>query len=195
MMLPILTVTPDFLSVGPTADTASLNVSNTGSGTMNWIAISDIFWIKVTSGASGTNNGIIHISYNHNNSVSRVGTITITADGVAGSPKIVEIRQGEAITYVVNLNLGIPGAYRFEQNYPNPFNPITKIRYGLPQESNVVINVYNVLGEEVAKLVNNFQYAGFYEVNFDASNLTSGIYIYRISAGSFIQLRKMLLIK
>ncbi|MCX6173831.1 MAG: T9SS type A sorting domain-containing protein [Ignavibacteriales bacterium] len=195
MMLPILTVTPDFLSIGPIAGTASINVSNTGGGTMNWIAISDIFWIKITSGANGTNNGIIDISYNQNNSVSRAGTITITAEGITGSPKSVEIRQGAAVTYVENLNLGIPDAYRLEQNYPNPFNPTTKIRYGLPQVSNVVITVYNILGEEITKLVNDFQYAGFYEVNFSASNLTSGIYIYRISAGNFMQLRKMLLIK
>lgn len=195
MMLPILTVTPDFLSVGPIAGTASLNVSNTGGGTMNWIAVSDIFWIKITSVTSGTNNGIIDISYNYNDSVSRVGTITITAESITGSPKSVEIRQGAAVTYVENLNLGIPDAYRLEQNYPNPFNASTTIRYGLPKESNVVITVYNILGEEITKLVNDFQYAGFYEVNFDSSNLTSGIYIYRISAGSFMQLRKMLLIK
>ncbi|TSA26110.1 MAG: T9SS C-terminal target domain-containing protein [Ignavibacteriales bacterium] len=195
MMLPILTVTPDFLSVGSIAGTASINVSNTGGGTMNWIAITEIFWIKITSGDNGTNNGIIDISYNQNNSVSRAGTITITAEGITGSPKSVEIRQGAAVTYVKNLNFGIPDAYRLEQNYPNPFNPTTKIRYGLPKESNVVITVYNILGEEITKLVNDFQYAGFYEVNFGASNFTSGIYIYRISAGSFMQLRKMLLIK
>ena len=195
MMLPILTVTPDFLSVGPVAGTASIDVSNTGGGVMNWGAVSDIFWIKITSGASGTNNGIINISYNHNNSVPRVGTVTITAEGVTGSPKSIEIRQGAAITYVESLNLGIPDDYRIEQNYPNPFNPTTRIRYGLPKDGNVVITVYNVLGEEVAKLMNDFQSAGYYEINFDASNLTSGIYIYRISAGSFTQTRKMLLIK
>lgn len=195
MMLPILNVTPDFVSVGPIAGTASIHVSNSGGGTMNWSSTSDIFWIKITSGSSGTNNGIINISYNHNNSAPRVGTVTITAAGVSGSPKSIEIRQGEPVTYVEYLNLGIPDTYRLEQNYPNPFNPTTKIRYGLPKESNVVVTVYNILGEEAARIVNEVQGAGLYEVNFDANKLTSGIYIYRISAGSFTQIRKMILIK
>lgn len=195
MLLPILKVTPDFFHVGPIAGNGSINVSNAGGGKMNWIAIPDKVWIKITSAASGTNNGNINFSYDQNNNASRVGTITITAEGITGSPKSVEIRQDAAITYVENLSLGIPDEYKLEQNYPNPFNPTTKIRYRLPMESNVIITVYNILGTEITKLVNDFQYAGFYEVNFDASNLSSGIYIYRISAGCFMQLRKMLLIK
>ena len=195
MMLPVLTVTPNFVTVGPSSGTASFNVTNTGGGTMDWTAVSDIFWIKIKTGASGTNGGTINVTYDHNNSALRVGTITITATGVNGSPKIVEMRQDEPVTFVENLNLGIPDDFRLEQNYPNPFNPSTKIRYGLPKESNVVLTVYNILGEEVAKLVNDVQSAGYYEANFAATNLSSGIYVYRISAGSFTQIRKMLLIK
>ena len=195
MMLPVLTVTPDFVTVGPVAGTASFNVTNTGGGTMDWTAVSDIFWIKIKTGASGTNGGTINVTYDHNNSASRIGTITIIAAGVSGSPKTVEIRQDEPVTFVENLNLGIPDDFRLEQNYPNPFNPSTKIRYGLPKESNVVLTVYNILGEEVAKLVNDVQSAGYYEANFAATNLSSGIYVYRIFAGNFSQIRKMLLIK
>ena len=195
MMLPVLTVTPDFITVGPGSGTASFNVTNTGGGTMDWTAVSDIFWIKIKTGASGTNGGTINVTYDHNNSASRIGTITIIAAGVSGSPKIVEIRQDEPVTFVENLNLGIPDDFRLEQNYPNPFNPSTKIRYGLPKESNVVLTVYNILGEEVAKLVNDVQSAGYYEASFAATNLSSGIYVYRISAGNFSQIRKMLLIK
>ncbi len=195
MMQPILTVTPDFLHVSPIAGIASINVYNSGGGTMNWIAISDKFWIKITGLASGINDGIINFSYDQNNNVSRVGTIIITAEGITDSPKSVEVKQDAAITHVKNLSLGIPDEYKLEQNYPNPFNPTTEIRYRLPRESYVIITVYNIIGAEITKLVNNFQYAGFYEVNFDASNLASGIYIYRISAGCFMQLRKMLLIK
>jgi len=195
VLLPILKVTPDFLHVGPIAGTGSINVSNAGGGTMKWIAIPNKAWIKITSAASGTNNGNINFSYDQNNNVSRVGIITITAEGITGSPKSVEIRQDAYITHVENLNLGIPDAYLLEQNYPNPFNPTTKIRYKLPKENNVVITVFNILGVEITKLVNDFQHAGFYEVNFDANNLASGIYFYRISAGGFIQVKKMFLIK
>ncbi len=90
--------------------------------------------------------------------------------------------------------------YKFElkQNYPNPFNPTTTINYSIPTgkiNSNVQLKIYDVLGEEVATLVNEKQTAGNYNINFDASNLTSGIYFYKLSVGSFVQTRKMILIK
>ncbi len=195
MLLPVLTVTPDFISVGSVAGSALFSVSNSGGGTMDWTAVSNVFWIKIKSGASGTNNGTINVSYDNNNSATRIGTITITSARVKGSPKTVEIKQGEPITFVENLNLGIPDDFRLEQNYPNPFNPSTKIRYGLPKESNVVLTIYNILGEEIARLVDDVHSAGYYEATFDATNLSSGVYIYRISAGNFTQIRKMLLIR
>jgi hypothetical protein len=191
----VLTVTPDVITVGPSAGTYTINVSNTGGGTLNWSAVSDIFWIKITNGSSGTDNGMISISYNHNNSIARVGTITITAPGVAGSPKKIEVRQSESVTGVENIGAGIPTAFRLEQNYPNPFNPTTKIRFGLPKESNVVVTVYNIMGEEIAKLVDGQYSAGYYEVDFDASRLSSGLYLYMISAGDFRQVKKMMLTK
>ncbi len=195
MMLPILTVTPDFVAVDHAAGTGSFTVTNSGGGTMAWAAVSDIFWIKIKSGAAGSNNGTINFSYDHNNSASRIGTITITAAGISGSPKVVEVRQNELATYVETLNMGIPNEFKLDQNYPNPFNPSTKIRYGLPKESNVVLTVHNILGEEVARLVDGYQNAGYYEANFAATNLSSGIYVYRISAGNYIQIKKMLLMK
>jgi hypothetical protein len=89
----------------------------------------------------------------------------------------------------------IPKQFELHQNYPNPFNPTTVIRYGIPKESNVKLVVYNILGEVVKTLVENKQKAGSYEVNFNASNLATGIYIYRIQAGSFVDVKKMILIK
>jgi len=89
-----------------------------------------------------------------------------------------------------------PGTFRLNQNYPNPFNPSTIISYQLPNNTNVRLDVYDVMGRRVATLVNGIQPAGEYNINFDASNLASGVYIYRITMGNGQHLsRKMLLVK
>jgi hypothetical protein len=81
------------------------------------------------------------------------------------------------------------------QNYPNPFNPSTTIRYQLPQDGMVTLKVYDILGSEVATLVNEQKAAGRFEVNFDASRLASGVYIYKITSGGYVSSKKMLLVK
>jgi photosystem II stability/assembly factor-like uncharacterized protein len=93
-----------------------------------------------------------------------------------------------------------PKNYLLSQNYPNPFNPVTKIKYSIPQNvkretGNVNLKIYDVLGREVATLVNEEKPAGEYEVEFDGSSLTSGIYFYQIKAGEFLQTKKMVLLK
>ncbi|MBU0528463.1 T9SS type A sorting domain-containing protein [bacterium] len=85
--------------------------------------------------------------------------------------------------------------FNLEQNYPNPFNPSTKIKYTLAERSNVTLKVYDVLGNKVAELVNTDQAAGSYNVNFDASNLASGLYIYTLNTGNFTSSKKMMLLK
>jgi hypothetical protein len=90
----------------------------------------------------------------------------------------------------------IADVYMLEQNYPNPFNPSTQIRFNLTDPGFVNLKVYNLLGEEVVKLINNeFYNSGSYEAAFDATNLPSGIYLYRISVNNFSASRKMILIK
>jgi photosystem II stability/assembly factor-like uncharacterized protein len=89
-----------------------------------------------------------------------------------------------------------PDKYNLYQNYPNPFNPLTKINYDLPRSSYINLTVYDILGREVISLVQNeFQKEGRYSVEFNASNLASGVYFYRIEAGDFVESRKMLLVK
>jgi len=88
-----------------------------------------------------------------------------------------------------------PNKFALEQNYPNPFNPTTTIEYSIPESGNVKLEVYNSLGEEVATLVNKFEEAGNYELTFNASKLSSGIYYYRIECENFVQVRKMVLIR
>ena len=94
-----------------------------------------------------------------------------------------------------NQNIKIPNEFVLQQNYPNPFNPTTVINFALPVTQNVEVSVYNMLGEKVAELVNRNMNAGYHSVTFDATFLTSGIYIYRISAGNFSSVKKMLLLK
>lgn len=88
-----------------------------------------------------------------------------------------------------------PIAFSLSQNYPNPFNPTTKISYQLPIGNKVLIKVYDVLGSEVATIVNEYQDAGYKELDFDASTLSSGVYIYKISAGDFVSSKKMIVAK
>ncbi len=88
-----------------------------------------------------------------------------------------------------------PGAFRLEQNYPNPFNPVTTIRYSIGQNGPVRLVVYDILGRQVAVLVNGQKAPGRYEVTFNAAGLASGMYLYRLTAGSFVQTRTMLLIR
>jgi hypothetical protein len=96
---------------------------------------------------------------------------------------------------VVEVNIGSPASYALDQNYPNPFNPSTTISYALPAGSNVKLVIYNSLGQEVRTLVNEFEAAGIHKVNFSALNMTSGMYFYKIEAGSFTQVKKMILLK
>lgn len=101
----------------------------------------------------------------------------------------------EQITAVSQKTTSVPTQFALNQNYPNPFNPATTIEYSIPQNSFVSLKVYNVLGQEVASLVNQEQKASNYTVNFDASRLSSGIYFYKIQAGNFTLTKKMLLLK
>jgi len=116
---------------------------------------------------------------------------------------------------VVSVDLGLPKSLLLEQNFPNPFNPSTKIRYTIPDvilssskddeggitfrnsqsDSKVTLKVYDILGNEVATLVNEYKQPGLYEVEFDASKLTSGMYVYKLSVGNYSSVRKMLLMK
>ncbi|MBK8662803.1 MAG: T9SS type A sorting domain-containing protein [Ignavibacteriales bacterium] len=85
--------------------------------------------------------------------------------------------------------------YQLSQNFPNPFNPSTTIRYSIPEAGVVTVKVFNILGKEVATLVNGYHQAGSFNVSFDASNLSSGVYLYQIEAGSFKATKKLTLIK
>jgi hypothetical protein len=125
--------------------------------------------------------------------VAMSGTVDYTVTNPSGLSKL-----KITMTYVpsaVKESEGLPERYVLEQNYPNPFNPSTTIRYSLPMRSHVKLTVYSTLGQAVAELVNREVEIGYHEVTFNASQLSSGIYFYRIRAGEFIQTRKLVLIR
>ncbi len=91
---------------------------------------------------------------------------------------------------IVEVEFDVPKDFVLHQNYPNPFNPSTTIKYAVPKTSLVNIKVYDLTGQEVASLVNEVKEAGTYEIKFDARNLASGIYLYRMIADNFTSVRK-----
>ena len=96
---------------------------------------------------------------------------------------------------IVKNSNQVPNSYKLDQNYPNPFNPTTKISFALPKSGNVELKVYNILGKEVAVLVNEYQTAGSYTLDFNASSIASGVYFYTLKSGSFVDSKKMVVLK
>ena len=89
----------------------------------------------------------------------------------------------------------VPDQYELSQNYPNPFNPSTTIQFSLPRQTQLRINLYNMIGEQVATIADGMYESGYHKVTFNASNLPSGTYIYRLESNEFVQVKKMMLIK
>lgn len=102
---------------------------------------------------------------------------------------------GNTDQIITDTEVELPFSYSLDQNYPNPFNPATQIRYSIAKAGIVTLKVYDILGRQVADLVNRYQEAGRYTVDFNASRLASGVYVYRIESSSFISVKKMMLIK
>ena len=100
-----------------------------------------------------------------------------------------------AVSSTITQITEIVTGYEISQNYPNPFNPSTKIRFSIPSSEFVTLKIFNELGKEVESLVSSKLSAGTYEADWNAANLNSGVYYYRLQAGSFLQTRKMLLVK
>ena len=145
-------------------------------------------WVKVgfVEGSGNSNSPKIYSFTDKNISSKKVyyRLVQIDNDGTTETTDAIEV------DYRGNL-----AGYELAQNYPNPFNPTTVIKYSIPETANVEIKVYDMLGGEVANLVNDVKEAGSHVVNFNAANLTSGIYIYSIRAGEFVQTMKMTLLR
>jgi len=138
-----------------------------------------------------------------NNTNEGLSHLKISSLAVSGSCLLAGTYDGgvwrrplwEMVTSVENPSTTLPTQFTLYQNYPNPFNPSTKIKYSVPQSSNVLLKIFDVVGKEVATLINEEKPAGNYEVEFNASNLSSGIYFYRLRSGKFVETKKMILQK
>jgi photosystem II stability/assembly factor-like uncharacterized protein len=147
----------------------------------------------------GTNWTVFN-TYNSGLPYNQVNSIVIDGRGnkwIGTGGGLAVYNQGGIITSVQGKHIisPIPSQFELEQNYPNPFNPTTAIRYSTSKLSFVSIKVYDVLGKVITTLVNEEKPAGNYEVEFNASNLSSGVYFYRLQAGSYVEIKKMMLMK
>ena len=146
-----------------------------------------------------TNNGGNWTNVTSNlSSNSYVAFSSVLSDAdlyVGGGPGVWKRPISEIIVSVSTPSSEIPSAYTLAQNYPNPFNPNSIIRYELPMQSHVSLKVFDMLGREVATLVNDVKQPGEYAVTFDGSDLVSGVYFYRLDAGNFTSVKKLLLLK
>ena len=149
------------------------------AGLQNWEKIG---FVK----GSGNSNSLKEYSFVDNNSLS--GKVDY---------RLKQIDNDGEFKYsnIVEVSLSAPTKFSLEQNYPNPFNPGTTIKYSIAKDSFVTMKLYNIVGEEVATLVNEEKPAGYYQIKFDASNLASGVYFYTLSTGNFRETKKLVLLK
>jgi Secretion system C-terminal sorting domain len=161
-----------------------------------------LFTIPIISQSSKVNWSSFSGGFGKSNSANTIITssIGIPIDGPSsnGASRIIAgflSDYGTINTDVKDKQKIIPTIYKLSQNYPNPFNPSTTIEYSIPKTSFVSLKIYDILGTEVATLVNEEKPAGNYQVSFDASSLSSGVYFYRLPAGSFVETKKMILLK
>ena len=197
------------LKMRPYGDSQLQKSSNSGN---SWVTVDsssqrywdmffvnkDIGWI---TGYSGLIMRTINGGQNWNQQVTNVSGIirkiflTDANNGWALSGSTILHTTNGGIMNVKLISTKTPNEFHLLQNYPNPFNPTTTIRYDIKTKDNVELKVFDLLGREIATLVNENQTPGTYEVVFDATSLPSGVYFYQLKAGNFVETRKMVLIK
>jgi len=155
--------------------------------------------LSIPSFSLTSNTVFISSTYSPVQSASiKVGqSVTVWADqSPSGNLQAVQVQQISAVVTDLEGNKdNLPVSYELKQNYPNPFNPTTEIAFTLANQENVSLVVYNIIGQEVATLISSPMSAGSHAVKFNAANLSSGIYLYRLKAGNFVSIKKMILLK
>jgi hypothetical protein len=177
---------------------------------MRWIEGTNTCYINATDANNGgvlksTDGGLTWTQMStsglgiYNFDTKRIGSnvygyANSSAGGIFGGTQVLKV--SDALVGINQISELVPNEYSLSQNYPNPFNPAAKINYKLPITNYVSLKVYDVLGNEVFVLVNEKQNAGSYEVDFDGSNFSSGIYFYKLAVdGNNIDTKRMILLK
>jgi photosystem II stability/assembly factor-like uncharacterized protein len=195
-------------------------ILKTSDGGFNWnllwadgnIFLSDLAFVDnnlewVVGGRFGSGDGVIlHTTNDGNDWNEQESGVTRYLTSVFFTNELTGWAVGENGTILHTTNGGvssveeeeiddIPTDYNLTQNYPNPFNPSTKIRYSVPQQSQVIIKVFDLLGNEIETLINEEKPAGIYEITWYADGLTSGVYFYQLRVGKFVETKKMILLR
>lgn len=162
-----------------------------------WTATYDASWNMTLEFGENFMNGSYVPSWRSTHSYNASGNVTLSQTEFYSAKEGWDLHSQSVFYYSPSSvsDFSEPGNFSLMQNYPNPFNPSTQINYSLSSGSFVKLSVFDILGNEVAELVNSYQNAGPYSVNFDASNLSSGIYFYKLQSGNISITKQMLLIK
>jgi photosystem II stability/assembly factor-like uncharacterized protein len=202
----------DGLAGGSNGSPGMLKTTNSG---LNWTTVTSPFPSSPISGICGKQSQYFSCSFwsstiQYSSNFGANWTLSYTSPGgnfyhitkARYGNTIWAIRSNGGISYYGPIITGIkpvvstvPTSYALEQNYPNPFNPVTKINFEIAKQGLVSLKVYNVVGREVITLVNEVKSPGIYSIDFDASELSSGVYFYKISAENYIETKKMMLVK
>lgn len=163
------------------------------------VDVSDLSHYLISRTFDGSETSFQSETSSHNDTVSTGGEYTYSVKAVDetsfSSDPSSELVVGVEVNVSNEQNSNTPTAYKLEQNYPNPFNPSTTISYDVPEQTHVTLTIYNVMGQQVAELVNSAKRAGSHEVVWNAHHHVSGVYFYKITAGEFTAVRKLTLLK
>jgi hypothetical protein len=206
-----------FYRVSKDEESYYLSVSDSVGEVNSWQVVyrnDDLFFVTIDDSVSGTvyltDEQTIYYSTDYAQTFSSYKTLNNTLVGIYKKPNtdtlytatsysIYEVTSS-SVTEIKNVvsvddEITYPGEYLLSQNYPNPFNPTTKIKYQIPNSGFVTLKVYDLLGREVATLVNEEKPVGSYEIKFNGSHLSSGIYFYKLQAGDYTEVKKMTLMR
>ncbi len=201
---PELVVSQDTLDFGESSDSLSLEISNSTGGTLTWTVTEnpDKPWLTSITPTSGSGDAtvVITVDRTHLSGTSDAGVLNITSNGGNRSVAVRISKVGNPSSVDNATIQGAPQNFSLQQNYPNPFNPTTTITYNLPEAANIVLKIYNVFGHEVRTLLNVRQQSGAKSVVWDGRNelgmkVSSGIFVYRLQAGTLVETKKMILLK
>jgi Secretion system C-terminal sorting domain len=196
------TVNPD----GTKITKIIFDVRNWSCGPISGSWTTTSYWIDPAAGWVISNGQFTIIRSGTTGSLSTIWTVNGTFDGtgqkasgtwgfdVSGTTCAGNWGPAGPVVFVEDVH-GTPERFALHQNYPNPFNPTTTIKFDLPKSSEIRLSVSDILGREVSVLVNEWRDAGIHEVNFDGSNLASGVYFYRLQAGPSLQSKKLMIAK